>query len=161
VIARHLDNHRVDVRVLLFTLPEELAVDAAVHFNIISLSGLSIAVCVPFDAAALQRELASAAWIVDGLFGTGLSGAVRPPFDQIIGTINASGRPVLAVDIPSGLDCDSGLPLGATVRATHTVTFVAEKIGFAQAAARPWLGDVSVVDIGAPRIVLAAGSLAP
>ena len=90
---------------------------------------------------------------MDALFGTGLTGAVRPPFDAIIAAINASGRPVLAVDIPSGLDCDTGLSLGATIRAAHTVTFVAEKVGFANPAARQWLGQVHVVDIGAPRVL--------
>jgi NAD(P)H-hydrate epimerase len=154
VIARHLDNRQVAVRVLLLARPEELSEDAVINFNIISRSALPISVCVPYDDAALQRELASTAWIVDALFGTGLSGAVRPPFDQVIAAINVSGRPVLAVDIPSGLDCDTGQPLGATVQATHTVTFVAEKMGFAQPTARPWLGQVSVVDIGAPRILV-------
>jgi NAD(P)H-hydrate epimerase len=58
---------------------------------------------------------------------------------------------VLAVDIPSGLDCDTGRPLGPTVRAHHTATFVAQKKGFAEPAAREWLGRVHVLDIGAPR----------
>jgi NAD(P)H-hydrate epimerase len=158
VIARHLDNAGAAVRVLLFARSEELTGDAATNFNIISRSHLSISVCVPYDDAAVRGELAGAAWVVDALFGTGLSGAVRPPFDHIIAAINGSGRPVLAVDIPSGLDCDTGLPLGATVRATHTVTFVAEKVGFAQPAARPWLGEVTVVDIGAPRMLLTSSS---
>jgi NAD(P)H-hydrate epimerase len=158
VIARHLDNRSAAVRVLLFARPEELTGDAAINFNIISRSHLSISVCVPYDAAVVRGELAGAGWVVDALFGTGLSGAVRAPFDQVVAAINASGRPVLAVDIPSGLDCDTGLPLGATVRATHTVTFVAEKVGFAQPAARPWLGEVTVVDIGAPRMLLTSSS---
>ena len=70
------------------------------------------------DRAALTLlldELERAEWVVDALFGTGLSGPVRPPFDQVIVTINASGARVLAVDIPSGLDADTGLPLGWTV----------------------------------------------
>jgi NAD(P)H-hydrate epimerase len=73
----------------------------------------------------------------------------------VVGEINAAGKRVLAVDIPSGLDCDTGLPLGAAVRAEHTATFVAQKKGFANPAAGPWLGEVHVLDIGAPRRVLA------
>jgi NAD(P)H-hydrate epimerase len=65
--------------------------------------------------------------------------------------VNASGRPVLAVDIPSGLDCDTGEPLGPTVKATHTATFVAMKKGFLNPKAEPWLGEVHVLDIGAPK----------
>jgi NAD(P)H-hydrate epimerase len=90
-------------------------------------------------------------WIVDALFGTGLSGPVREPFDRVIAAINASPAPVLAVDTPSGLDCDTGQPLGATVRADFTVTFVSLKTGFLIPEARPWLGEVHVTDIGAPR----------
>jgi len=153
VIARHLDNRGLPVRVLLFAKPEELTGDAAVNFAIVHKSGIPIDVRggQPVDAEALRRELSAAEWIVDALFGTGLTGAVRPPFDTVIAAINASGAKVLAVDIPSGLDCDTGQPLGATVRAQHTVTFVAQKKGFAMPEAREWVGEVHVVDIGAPR----------
>jgi NAD(P)H-hydrate epimerase len=57
----------------------------------------------------------------------------------------------LAIDIPSGLDCDTGIPLGACIRADRTITFVAEKIGFAQPSAAEYLGQVTVGDIGCPR----------
>jgi NAD(P)H-hydrate epimerase len=153
VIARHLDNHQMPVRVLLFARPEELTGDAAIMYGIIARSGLPTVADVgrTLDERALRDELNSAAWIVDALFGTGLSGPVRQPFDWAITAINASPARVLAVDIPSGLDCDTGLPLGPTVRAHHTATFVALKKGFANPAAREWLGHVHVVDIGAPR----------
>ena len=152
VMARHLDNHGIPVRVLLFTQPEQLTGDAAINFHIIQRSG--IAVLVEPDLPTVTRELHTAAWVVDALFGTGLAGPVRPPLDRVIAAINASGQPVLAVDIPSGLDCDMGLALGETVRATHTTTFVAAKVGFANPAAGQWLGQVHVVDIGAPRAVV-------
>jgi NAD(P)H-hydrate epimerase len=152
VIARHLDNAGVPVHVWLFAKPEELTGDAAISFHVISRTPLPIA--VGFDETALRQELGTAAWIVDALFGTGLIGPVRQPFDRIIATINESPAPVFAVDIPSGLDCDNGQPLGATIRAKHTVTFVAPKKGFAEPAAQEWLGQVHVVDIGAPRVLL-------
>jgi NAD(P)H-hydrate epimerase len=151
VIARHLDNRAVPVRVLLFARPGELTGDAAVNYQIIAKSGLLIVLCAPPDMGAVRDELRAAEWVVDALFGTGLSGPVRAPFDQVISAINESGARVLAVDIPSGLDCDTGRPLGATVRAQHTATFVAQKKGFAEPAAREWLGRVHVLDIGAPR----------
>jgi NAD(P)H-hydrate epimerase len=155
VIARHLDNHGVPVRVLLFAKPEELTGDAALNQGILRKSGVPIEVRAgPVDAEALRQELAAAEWVVDALFGTGLAGAVRPPFDQVIAAINASAAKVLAVDIPSGLDCDTGEPLGPTVRAQHTATLVAPKKGFANAAAREWTGVVHVADIGAPRAAL-------
>src|SRR5205823_1983883 len=91
VIARHLDNHRVPVHVLLFARPEELAGDAAVNYHVIAKSGLPIAVHAgtPLPEGALRAELAGAEWVVDALFGTGLSGPVRPPLDRVIELINA------------------------------------------------------------------------
>ncbi len=153
VIARHLDNHGVSVRVLLFAEPSTLTGDAAINYHIIERSRLPI--LVQPDLAAVTAELASAAWVVDALFGTGLTGPLRAPFDAVVAAINAADKPVLGVDIPSGLDCDTGQPLGPTVRAAHTVTFVAEKAGFADPAARAWLGQVHVASIGAPRALLA------
>ena len=141
VIARHLDNHQVPVKVLLFARPEDLAGDAAVNYRIIAKAGLPIVVhsATAVDETALQQELAGSEWIVDALFGTGLAGPLRPPFDRIVAAIDESKARILAVDIPSGLDCDSGKPLGPTVRAEHTVTFVAPKLGFAAPGASEWV----------------------
>ena len=86
--------------------------------------------------------------VIDALFGTGLT---RPANDDYIDMINALGAPVLAVDVPSGLDCDTGEPLGPCVRATRTVTFVAEKAGFANPRSRQFTGEIIVGDIGCPR----------
>ncbi len=152
VIARHLDLHGITVRILLFAAPEQLTGDAAINYQIVKRAGLPLE--VHGDAGGLGPGLAAADWIVDALFGTGLAGGVRPPFDQVIDAINASGVKVLAVDIPSGLDCDTGAPLGATIKAQHAVTFVAEKKGFANPASREWTGAVHVVGIGAPRAAL-------
>ncbi len=153
VIARHLDNHHVQVQVLLFVPAEELVGDAAINYQIIARAGLPLKILSDRSLVEkiLRSELASADWIVDALFGTGLSGPVRPPFDQVITAINLCPAQVMAVDIPSGLDCDTGKPLGPVVRAHHTATFVALKKGFANPEARPWLGQVHVVDIGVPR----------
>ena len=72
-------------------------------------------------------------------------------FGTVTAFVNACEQPVLAIDIPSGLDCDTGEPLGPTVRATHTATFVAPKHGFLNPNSREWTGEVHVIDIGAPR----------
>jgi NAD(P)H-hydrate epimerase len=161
VIARYLDNRNIPVHVLLFARPEDLTGDAAVNYQIISRSGLPVEVYAgeAWDEKALQLDLAKAEWILDALFGTGLTGPVRKPLDRVISAINAGQAHVLAVDIPSGLDCDTGQPLGPTVRAEHTVTFVAEKKGFAQPSAKEWIGQVHVVDIGAPRRLLESRSV--
>src|SRR5205085_6599654 len=81
VIARHLDNHRVPVRVLLFARPEDLSGDAAINYHILARAGLPVAAHAdaPVDMPAVRVELAAAEWVVDALFGTGLDGPVRPP----------------------------------------------------------------------------------
>ena len=153
VVARWLDNAGVAVRVLLFAEPEGLTGDAAVMHRILARSGPPVEARPgsDVDAAALRGELAPADWVVDALFGSGLQGPVRPPFDKVIEAINASGARVLAVDIPSGLDADTGAPMGPTVRAHHTATIAAAKTGFARPEAAAWLGQVHVIDMGAPR----------
>ena len=95
----------------------------------------------------VNRHLTEADWIVDALYGTGLQGPVRPPLDQVISAINNAGKKVLAVDVPSGLDCDTGKPMGATIRADHTVTFVDTKTGFFTSRVLARLGKVHVVGI--------------
>jgi NAD(P)H-hydrate epimerase len=156
VIARHLNGRGLPVRVLLFGRPEDLPEDAAVNFRILLRSGISMRIWEgPVESDALTGELAAAEWIVDALFGSGLRGAVGAPFDRVIAVVNTSAARVLAVDIPSGLDCDTGQPLGPTVRAHQTATIVAPKKGFMDPAAREWLGQVHVIALGLPR------SLAP
>jgi NAD(P)H-hydrate epimerase len=155
VIARHLDNAAVPVRVLFFGKPERLPGDAAVNHGILSKSGAPLKVYPDGpEEGTLTAELDGAEWLVDALFGSGLKGPLRPPFDRVVAAINASRARVFAVDIPSGLDCDTGRPMGATVRAHHTATVVAPKKGFAEPAAREWLGEVHVVGMGAPRRLL-------
>jgi NAD(P)H-hydrate epimerase len=156
VIARHLDNRRIPVRVLLFARPEELTGDAAVNYHVIARAGLPIAIHGnnPVPADAVRQELTVCEWAVDALFGTGLSSPVRPPLDRVISLINDSQRNVLAVDLPSGLDCDTGEPLGVAVRAQRTATMAAWKKGFANPTAKEWTGQVHLIDIGVPRKLL-------
>jgi NAD(P)H-hydrate epimerase len=150
VIARHLANWGFDLLILLFSHPRDLSPDAALEWNITQRMGLPAQIWADenLDESRLTAILADADWIVDALFGTGLTGPVRPPLDRVIERINASGVRVLAIDIPSGLDCDTGEPLGACIHAAHTATFVAPKLGFQNSVAGPWTGQIHVVDIG-------------
>lgn len=152
VVARHLDNRGVPVQVLLFARPQDLKGDARIAYQIIERSRLPIEVMADGALGARVRPMLHPCdWVVDALFGTGLTRPLGSPFDQVVDAINGSGRRTLAADIPSGLDCDTGRPLGPTVRAGHTATFVALKRGFAEPESAAWTGAVHVVDIGAPR----------
>ena len=153
VMARHLQNGGGAADVILFGTIDQLPADARTN-------ALVWAKCGPLWTAPATGELdveirravdGARGWVVDALFGTGLSRALGEPFVALVEAVNTRGLPVFAVDIPSGLDCDTGLPLGPTVRATHTATFVAPKVGFRSPAAAPYLGTVSVIDIGAPK----------
>ncbi len=153
VIARQLDLRSVAVSVLAWGDPGQGTGDAAVNYRILERSSLAIVrmSAVADMGAEVTRQLAGAAWVVDALLGTGAQGEPRPPLAAAIDAINASGVPVLAVDLPSGLNCDTGQPAQHTIRAAHTCTFVAQKPGFLAAGAAAFTGPVTVVDIGAPR----------
>ena len=154
VIARHLENSGFDVRVLLSTPTSSFTGDAATNFEVLRRADTPILEAPADIATAWHDELARADWIVDALLGTGTQGTVREPFASAIAAINAANRKVLAVDLPSGLDCDTGAVLGNCVRAHHTATFVARKPGFDVAGVSEFTGEVHVLDIGVPRTLL-------
>jgi NAD(P)H-hydrate epimerase len=160
VVARHLDAWGFRVRVVWFTRHDQLRGDAAVQWTILEKSGVEQSAWfddrpdAEIDPATLQALLTGADWLVDGLLGTGLSRPVEGPLKAVIEAINASGKPVFALDIPSGLDADTGQPLGVAVRAEATATFVAAKLGFAAPGAADYTGEVAVIDIGVPRRLL-------
>jgi NAD(P)H-hydrate epimerase len=90
--------------------------------------------------------------LIDALLGTGLSAPPRVRAAELIDAMNARAVPILAIDVPSGLDCDTGEPFGSScIRAVKTVTFVAEKAGFANPASKQYTGEITVGDIGVPR----------
>jgi NAD(P)H-hydrate epimerase len=154
VVARHLAIRGVAVTTILLSAPSEVRGDAAANFNILTKSECVVVDLSNTSKLTLQDHLAGAEWIVDALLGTGASGNPRPPYDAAIRAMNAAAARKLAIDLPSGLDCDTGEPGEPTFRADHTCTFVAPKIGFANPAAQKFLGQVHVLDIGVPQRVI-------
>jgi NAD(P)H-hydrate epimerase len=150
VVARHLHIRGHSVRILLWTSPDRLRGDALTNFRIVQLMNLPLEVVTARPAEPIRRILDQADWIVDALLGTGAVGEPKPPVSVAIDLINQVDPKRMAVDIPSGLDCDTGQPSARTVRADHTCTFFAEKPAMGIEAARPFLGQVHVIDIGAP-----------
>ena len=160
VMARHLHNRGIPVETFYTGRAAEAGDgDGALNMRVVLNMGLPFEeVTTAEETAALGGRLSAYDLIVDALLGTGLTGEVREPLRSLIDAINTCGRPVLAVDIPSGLDCDEGRSLGVAVRATRTVTFAATKVGFTQSEGREHCGPVTVVDIGAPRCLLELGA---
>ena len=153
VVARHLDLWGFGVSVVWFADPARLHGDAAVQWSILQKSGVD-QTAWSGDAAGLDALIAPFDWLVDGLLGTGLTRPVEGLLRAVVEAINRSGKPVLALDLPSGLDADTGAALGVAVKANVTATFVAQKRGFPAAGAKEYTGEVVVVDIGAPRRLL-------
>lgn len=159
VIARHLALRGLDVAVDVLGEAAGLSPDAAIHCASVRKMGVPVrALDEPRDLAKAARRWRRSAVLVDALLGTGFAGEVREPLAGLIRRINALRPPrgpnhwplVVAVDVPSGLNADTGAPGGVAVCADHTVTFVAMKAGFVQPGARVYTGRVTVVDIGAP-----------
>jgi len=153
VVARHLalGDYRVEVAVL--APRAEIRDDADTNLRILEAMGLAPTI-LQGPVETILRDLAPmlerADLVVDGLLGTGTRGEIREPYAGVIADLSASGKPILAIDIPSGLDCDTGLPLGPTIRAARTVTMAAMKEGFRNPEAALYTGDVILADIGVP-----------
>lgn len=148
VIARHLHNAAWQVRIVLAADEDKLTGDALINFRIVRRMPIPIEPIRPGDAAIGWAEL-----LVDALLGTGfsVSGEVRDPLGELIGRINAAGKPIVAVDVPSGLDSQTGQPARSTVKADLTVTFVAVKSGLVEPEAREYVGKIVTADIGVPK----------
>jgi NAD(P)H-hydrate epimerase len=165
VIARHLAKRGGRVLVVVVGDSSKFTDDARTNVDI--LAALTAAANTP-DAPAkaqwqmslrqlsgdgvapLAKLLAGADVVVDALGGTGITGPLRGDTAAAVEQINASGRQVVAIDIPTGLDCDTGAAPEPTIRAAMTVTMVARKAGFDKPGAAQYTGKVVVVDIGVP-----------
>lgn len=152
VIARHLLNKGFKVTIVLCGDRNKIKGDAKINLDILQRMGQPTEWLAVTDKDISNRVRAyteGADMLVDALFGTGLSGQLSDDYKQLIENINAQNCPILAVDIPSGLDCDTGEPLGAVIKAVCTVTFVAVKKGFVVThSASDYTGEVFIASIG-------------
>jgi hydroxyethylthiazole kinase-like uncharacterized protein yjeF len=151
VIARHLLNSAFEVVVVICGDRNKVKGDAKTNLDVLEGLGRSIEQLNLDDGdipGRVKTFAGDADMLVDGLFGTGLNGQLSDEYKRLIESINSQHRPILAVDIPSGLDCDAGEPLGAAISASYTVTFVAVKKGFSSAKASAYTGEIFVASIG-------------
>lgn len=155
VAARHLLNRGFRVKVYVVGRVVDVKGEARTNLDILKKLVKAIEqILAPDTLGGLKRELKKADLVIDALLGIGLKGKVGEPFLTIIELLNQSDRPILSIDIPSGLDADNGKVMGACVKAARTATMAAPKKGFFRDRARSFTGPVEVVDIGIPRGLL-------
>jgi NAD(P)H-hydrate epimerase len=150
VVARLLARRRIAIQVLCLAKAADLSRDARVMYGRLRRAAKKNEIRSAHDPDGLRDLFTASDIIIDAIFGTGLSTAVSGPYEQVIQAINASRRPVLSVDVPSGLNADTGTVLGAGVRADLTVTFGLPKIGLYIGQGVDYAGLTHVVDIGIP-----------
>lgn len=148
VAARHLATWGCDVRAIV--VADASRVRGVLLDHVVAARACGIDVRIDADPAATVDLAAGAALLVDALLGTGLRSAPRDPQASAIRAINSAGRPVLSVDVPSGLDATRGDAFDPCVRATLTCTLTAMKQGLRSGAAAAYAGAVWVADIGMP-----------
>ncbi|HHT9114747.1 MAG TPA: NAD(P)H-hydrate epimerase [Candidatus Wunengus sp. YC65] len=154
VVARHLHNHSIHVDVFLIARVSDILKDEDAGTNLQILLNMKIPVKEIFDIPGVNsilKELHNYNILADALFGTGLSGDVREPFKTLINGVNNLNKPIISVDIPSGLDCNTGKILGVAIKAAKTVTFAIAKKGFYLNDGPSYTGKVIVSDISIPR----------
>jgi len=151
VVARHLYARGAEVEVYLMGRSEKVTGDARInHDAFIDLGGRFFELPEGSSLGPLHQALARADFVIDAIFGTGLDRPITGHLADVIAVVNETSSRCVALDIPSGLDADSGAPLGIAVRADDTVTFGHLKIGMLTPEGARLAGRVHVVDLGVP-----------
>lgn len=160
VIARHLSALGFETRGILIGQRSKLSPDNLSNLLILEKTDFplltleaesSLTAGLPMEPSNMAAEwLSSSDIVIDALLGTGSKGAPREPMSQWIEFANSLSATRVAIDLPSGLDADSGAVSEPTFRADLTLTMASQKIGFINRKARPWLGEIIVLPIGLP-----------
>lgn len=160
VVARHLAARGVATAVVLCGRADRVAGDARINHDAwLELGGACTPLPIGTARSMIDAELADATLIVDALFGTGLDRAIEGTFADAVAAMNEATAPVIALDLPSGLDADTGAVLGVAVEAAATVTFAHRKVGLVTPRGAELSGPVSVAGLGLPdaRVLEAVG----
>ena len=144
-VARHLVN--AGCTVTLLQCGEPRSEDAKTNASICSAMEIPQFQWNEFDCT-------NATLFIDALFGTGLDRTVTGVFEKAIEATNAHSAPCVSLDIPSGMDCDTGLPLGCCFQASMTISFVGMKLAFQNESAESAVGKIVITDIGCPQSLL-------
>jgi len=151
VAARRLSTWGAEVRTVLAQPPEQMA--EVPHHQLAALERLGAPVLGSQDADTVEPALQRAELVLDALIGYSLFGAPREPIAALIRVANIASAPILALDIPSCMNGDTGEAYEPTIRATTTLTLALPKVGLLWPAAGVWTGDLLLADISVPEVV--------
>ena len=158
VMARHLHLRGWNVQAILFHDPDTFSPDTRANFFIAQQCGIVLHDLADHESTSLDTLLDATSqqsdWLVDSLLGTGSTGAPRSPLDKVIGWMNRSSARRIALDVPTGLDCDTAEIADSAVQANYTFTFAAAKPGLLSTSAAAHVGHLKILDIGLPRQLL-------
>jgi ADP-dependent NAD(P)H-hydrate dehydratase / NAD(P)H-hydrate epimerase len=155
VVARTLAQRGVDVSVFLLGRVADVRGDARTNLEILGRLGITVVEVADSQAWELHfSEVSDCTLIVDAIFGTGLNAPVSGLIESVVADVNASGIPIVAIDLPSGLSADSPEPIGPSIEAGLTVTLAAPKLPLVLPPAETRAGDIVIADIGIPGEVL-------
>lgn len=155
VIARHLSNQGAKVKVFVVASKANITGDALTNLKIITYMGIDvIEVANENDWDKVKIAMTFTDCLVDALVGTGFTGQLSGHMAQVVESINKNNKVVIAIDIPSGVNADTGQISGTAVKADHTITFSLPKQGLFLYPGASYVGDVTVADIGIPRTLL-------
>ncbi|MGS0765435.1 NAD(P)H-hydrate dehydratase [Syntrophomonas curvata] len=160
VIARHLLNSGAAVKVFLTGKADELTNDSRLNYEILVRMGAPILPLMSDeDLDSLMLSLVNGDLIVDALYGIGFKGSLGRFESRVVKMVNWCRAPVVAVDIPSGVEADTGRVYGLAIKASHTVTFALPKIGLVLEPGKEYVGTLSVADISIPTVLLENSSI--
>ena len=154
VVARNLANRSFSVQVVLLEDPARFKTDPLLNFSIVKKMNIPWVLLAAVSEEKIFAYCQDSELVVDAIFGVGIHSPVSGIFEKVIHAINASQKPVVSIDIPSGLDADTGQVHGVAVQAAWTVTLTLPKRGLFEGEGPRHAGAIEVVDIGMPRELL-------
>jgi NAD(P)H-hydrate epimerase len=155
VVARHLYNQGAKVKVFLIGSKASVVGDALTNLQVITYMGIDVLeVTNSHDWDKVKIAMTFTDCLVDALLGTGFTGQLRENMTQVVESINKMNKVTIAIDVPTGVDADTGQIQSVAVKASHTITFALAKQGLLLYPAASYVGELCVADIGIPRLLL-------
>lgn len=152
VSARHLVNIGYEVEVFLVGRQKKMSHDTKINFNVLNKMKVKIKkIMHGKQIESLIKHIRKARLIIDAIFGIGIKGELSKFYAKLFEGLNNTSIPILSIDIPSGLDADTGMALPIAIKARKTVAMGLSKKGFLNPSAKKYLGKITIADISLPR----------